>query len=148
MQTLKTILVTDIITCFLSSSMLLVMSVILQSISDSTKVRTRKQPTAGHQSTAVKAQNCFYFKTKATSLIGENARTQQRQITRWEKNKTNKKSPKAHKTYMNSCHIWTFKIETGKNFTCFLIFFNPAWQETLETCPVSPGGVELHQSQE
>lgn len=85
MQTLKTVFVTDIITCFLSSAMLPVMSVIQQSISDSTKVRTRKQPIAGHQSTAIKAQNCFYFKIKATSLIEKNIRTKQRQRTRWGK---------------------------------------------------------------
>lgn len=108
MQTLKTVLVTNIITCFFSSAMLPVMSVIQQSISDSTKVRTRKQPIAGHQSTAVKAQNCFYFKTKATSLIGENARTQQRQITRWRKNKTNKKKPQKH-TRPTCVQNWNWK---------------------------------------
>lgn len=47
--------------------MLPVMSVIQEreSISDRTKVRTRKQPIAGHQTTAIKAQNCFYFKSKS-----------------------------------------------------------------------------------
>lgn len=85
MQTLQTVFVTDIITHFLSSAVLPVMSVIQQSISDSTKVRTRKQPIAGHQSTAIKARNWFYFKTKATPLIEKNIRTQQRQRTRWGK---------------------------------------------------------------
>lgn len=65
MQTLQTVFVTDIITHFLSSAVLPVMSVIQQSISDSTKVRTRKQPIAGHQS--YKGTELFLFQNKSHS---------------------------------------------------------------------------------
>lgn len=85
--------------------MLLVMPVIQEreSISDRTKVRIRKQPIAGHQTIAIKAQNCFYFISKSHLTKGKKIRTQQRQRTRWGKNIKTTKSPQSIQDIHQTC---------------------------------------------
>lgn len=104
------------------------MSVIQErkSISDRTKVRTRKQPTAGHQTTAIKAQNCFYFKSKS-HLLREKKNFKRKNISEHnkeqggKKNKNNEKPQKHTRHTPNLCHTWTFKteIERVSVVSCF-----------------------------
>lgn len=49
---------------------------------------------------------------------------------------------------MNLCHIRTFKIETGKSFSCFLFFIILHDKRHWRQCPVSPAVVGIHLTQE
>lgn len=74
-----------------------------ESISDRTKVRTRKQPIVGHQTTAIKAQNCFYFNSKS-----QLPKRKKYQNTTETKNKVGKKiktmkSPKSTQDIHQTC---------------------------------------------